>query len=220
MSDTAPMSECEQFDLKAEVLALGMVDEPMRGQLLAHAANCPTCQLLLDGLGTVIDRLLLVAPQEEPPAGFESRALDRIGPPSAKALHRFRLPLWAAGFVAVIVGATSFLVVRQLKESPSPAAAPAVVIVTPAGLRLGTVQLVANPAPHVLVMIAAPRPEPGVRNCELQLSDGTWVKVGSWQVADIAHGVWAVGVDAALLRATAMRITNVDGKVLATATFI
>jgi len=109
--------------------------------------------------------------------------------------------------------------VRLLDEPSTEAAKPTAAIVTPAGVNLGSVQLLANPAPHVLVAIRAPRPEPGQRNCELQRSDGTWVQVGSWDVADIAAGVWATGIDTSLLNATAMRITTQDGTLLATATF-
>jgi hypothetical protein len=45
------------------------------------------------------------------------------------------------------------------------------------------------------------------------------VKVGSWEVADLASGIWAVGIDASMLDATAMRVTSDDGTVLASAEF-
>ena len=216
---TNPPIRCEQFDEGAEDLALGLLDEPHRSMLLAHAADCSMCQSLLDGLGTVVDRLLLVAPQVEPPAAFEIRALARIGTASVTPRQRFRLPLWAAAVAALIVGAGGFVTARLLDSSSSPSAAPTAVILTSAGLELGSVQLLADPAPHVLITIPTPRPDPGVRNCELQRPDGTWVHVGSWQVADIAHGTWATGIDTTLLDAAAMRITTQDGRVLATATF-
>jgi hypothetical protein len=71
----------------------------------------------------------------------------------------------------------------------------------------------------VLVTVERPRPGPGTRFCELQLPDGTWVEVGSWELDEIASGVWAAGIDAELLDSGAMRITLDDGTVVATATF-
>ncbi len=214
-----PTIGCDQFDEQVEDLALGHIDEPQRSRLLAHASVCPPCQSLLEGLGTVADRLLLLAPQREPSAGFESRALARVDTTTTSGTARFRVPLWAAAAVALIVGAIGVTAARLLDEPFASAAEATAAIVTPAGVDLGSVQLLANPAPHVLVAIRAPRPEPGQRNCELQRFDGTWVQVGSWEVADIAAGVWATGIDSSLLSATAMRITTQDGTLLATASF-
>ena len=216
--NTSPTVTCDQFDEQAEDLALGHIDEPQRSRLLAHASACPQCQSLLEGLGTVADRLLLLAPQLEPPAGFESRALARVDTTTTSDTARFRMPLWAAAAVALIVGTLGFTV-AHLADERSTTAAPTAAILTPAGVDLGSVQLLAAPTPHVLVTIAAPRPDPGVRNCELQRRDGTWVHVGSWNLADIAAGVWATGIDNAMLDATAMRITTQAGTVLATASF-
>ena len=214
-----PTINCEEFDHEAEDLALGHVEEPRRTQLLAHAETCPQCQSLLGGLGTVVDRLLLVAPQLEPPAGFESRALGRLGAPATASHSRFRVPLWAAAVAALIIGAGGFLVARLSDHSSKSNVAASSAIVTRTGLDIGSVQLVAQPAPHVVIAIRNPRPQPGVRHCELQRPDGTWVEVGTWQVADIIHGVWAAGIDPSLLGAVKMRVTTDDGTVLATATF-
>lgn len=209
MSATA----CDRFDEHVEDLALGHLDEPLRSQLLAHASACPTCRGMLDGLGAVTDRLLELAPEAEPPAGFESRVLARIGTPS-QPRRRHRWPAVAAAVALVTAGAAGMLALRAGTDD-----APVAAIVTANDTRIGEVRLVADPEPHVLVTIDRPRPGPGVRYCELQLADGTWVEVGSWEVADIAAGVWAVGIDGALLDAAAMRITTADGDVLAVATF-
>ena len=113
-----------------------------------------------------------------------------------------------------MVFAGAFAAVR-LDGEPTAATAS---IVAATGSEVGSVQLIAEPTPHVLVTIAAPRPDPGFRTCELQRPDGTWEQVGWWDAADIASGVWAVGIDPTLLDAKAMRIIS-DGDVLATATF-
>jgi hypothetical protein len=216
MSARGPI-DCAQFDLLADELALGQVDEPTRGRLLAHAATCPHCHSLLESLGTVADRLLLVAPQVEPPEGFESRVVARLGASVSSPVRRSARVRWIAAAVAglLVAGATVALFTRP-DSSPSPVATAA--IVTDEGAEIGAAQLLADPTSYLLITVENPRPGPGLRHCELLGSDGTWELVGQWDAAGIASGVWAVGVDPELLDATAMRITS-DGTVVATATF-
>ena len=216
MNDRRPI-DCELFDAHAEELALGQQDEPLRGRLLAHAAGCPHCHSLVDGLGTVADRLLLAAPQIEPPADFESRALARLDPHTSGAHGRVAGFRWLIG--AAVVGAMAAAgVVLALSSDGRPTDIATAAIVATAGSEVGSAQLVAEPTPHLVVSILTPRPGPGIRTCELRRADGEWEVVGWWDAADIASGVWAVGIDAGLLDATAMRITS-GGDVIATATF-
>ncbi len=205
---------CQAFDDLAEELALGMVEEPRRSELLDHAAGCPRCRATLDGLGSVVDRLLLVAPEVEPPTGFESRVLARLTPATMPA--RRRVPIWAAAAAAVLllVGGLGAGVLLGRDGSSTSRLGD---IVSPDGDTIGSVQLLERPTPHVLVTITAPRPIPGVRHCELLVSNGTWVEVGTWDVADMAAGVWAVGVSTEQLAATAMRVVDDAGRVLASA---
>ena len=215
MSDHGSI-RCQVFDAHADELALGQVDEPLRGQLLAHAAACPHCHSLLEGLGQVADRLLLTAPQMEPRAGFENRTLARLDAARVGTTRRTTGVRWVvAGAAAVGVALVGALFAVQFEDGPEVSTA---AIVAPAGTEVGSVQLIADPVPHVLVAVDAPRPGPGIRTCELQRPDGSWEAVGGWNAADIASGVWAVGIDPALLGATAMRITS-DGDVVATAAF-
>jgi hypothetical protein len=208
---------CAVFDDHADGLALGAVDEPMRSRLLDHAASCAECRSLLDGLGTVVDRLLVLAPEAEPPGGFESRVLARLGAPAVPARRgrlASRFALAAAAVVALLgVGLLVAVVGRDADQARLGA------IVTVDDVRVGDVRLVAEPQPHVLVTVDRPRPGPGTRFCELRIADGTWVEVGSWELEEIASGVWAVGIAPGLLEATAMRVTLDDGTVVATATF-
>lgn len=205
---------CERFDAHADELALGQLDEPLRNELVAHAAHCPQCRSLLDSIGTLTDRLLLAAPQVEPPAGFESRALARLDAGACQAPRRSIGLWWVAAVAGVMLFAGAFAAV-QVNGKP---AAVTAAIVTATGGEVGSVQLSAEPTPHLLITTATSRPGPGVRYCELQRPDGTWHDVGWWDAADIASGVWSVGIDPTLLDATAMRIIS-DGDVLATATF-
>lgn len=214
--------DCEAFDGHADELAIGHVDEPLRGRLLAHASSCEKCHGLLDGLGAVADRLLLLAPEVEPPPGFEVRALSRMSssvPPAPMIVRAARRPVpgWlavAAALALVLVG-VGIVTLTGIGDTNREAGRGTIISID--GDAIGTVRLVRGPAPHVLVQIDSPRPEPGLRHCELLAADGTWVEVGTWDVADIAQGLWAVGVEPDLLDSTSMRITADDGTVLASA---
>jgi hypothetical protein len=64
-------------DTLAEV-ATGAASGPDRALVLNHLAGCADCRRELDELTRVADDILLVAPEHEPPAGFESAVLARI----------------------------------------------------------------------------------------------------------------------------------------------
>ena len=98
---------CERTrDLAAE-LALGLLVGEQRAQALRHLADCPDCRREVAQLTAVADELLMLAPEREPPAGFESRVLARLAPPPAVARPRRRLrrvvaPLAAAAAAAAV----------------------------------------------------------------------------------------------------------------------
>jgi hypothetical protein len=83
---------CEEAkDLTAD-LALGTISGDDRARILGHISGCPACRQLVDDLSGSADALLLLAPEHEPPAGFESEVLARISAP----VTRRRLRLLAA----------------------------------------------------------------------------------------------------------------------------
>ncbi len=219
---------CEVFDANADELALGLIDEPLRSSLLAHAAGCTTCRALLDELAAVGDNLLLAAPEIEPPAGFESRVLERL--PSAAALTgsassqpgaggaRARPRRWLAVAAAAVLVSGAAAVAVVVAQRTGPADEVEAAIVTASGQEVGEIRLLRDPVPHLLITVPNPQGAPGVRFCELQRPDGSWVRVGSWEAVDLASGVWATGIDPSLLDATTMRVVTDQGVLLATAT--
>jgi hypothetical protein len=50
----------------------------MRAQALAHLAGCAACRRELDDAAVAVDELLLLAPEQEPPAGFDARVLTEL----------------------------------------------------------------------------------------------------------------------------------------------
>ena len=211
---------CSDFDTDSAELALGLLTDPRRNALVDHAVACRRCQARLDDLVAVGDRLVLLAPQVDPPAGFETRALSRMGGPVAADLRwarRFRILTGAAALVAVL--ALGMLVGRLVSNPTTTTVDRVAAIHNAAGDEVGDVHLVDVPRPHILVSVLRPPTKPGVRTCELQRPDGSWVVVGTWTADELHTGVWAVALDPALLHAQAMRVTNDDGALVATARF-
>ena len=99
---------CEELHDLAPEIALGTIDGEDRAEALRHLATCAECRRLVDQLTEVADELLMRAPVQEPPAGFESRVIETLGfqrrPPRRRArrlLLRLGPPLAAAAASAV-----------------------------------------------------------------------------------------------------------------------
>ena len=97
---------CDRTRELAAELALGILDGEQRAQALRHVAECPECRRAVEELTAVADELLMLAPEREPPAGFESRVLARLQPPPAAARptrrrRRMLAPLAAAAAAAI-----------------------------------------------------------------------------------------------------------------------
>ncbi len=209
---------CSDFDTDAAELALGLVDDPRRTALVEHAASCRRCQARLDDLVAVVDQLVLLAPQVEPPAGFETRALARMGAPAAD-LGWARRARILTSLLALVATLTLGMVVGRMLVHTTGRAERTANIHNAAGAAVGEVHLVADPRPHILVSVLRPPTTPGMRTCELERPDGSWAVVGTWTKEEISTGVWAAALDPALMHAKAMRVTNDDGALLASAQF-
>jgi hypothetical protein len=85
-------------DLAAEI-ALGIADGEERAEALRHLSTCGDCRRVVDELSQVADELLVLAPVQEPPAGFESRVVQAMGlqeSPPRRRLARWLSPRWLA----------------------------------------------------------------------------------------------------------------------------
>jgi hypothetical protein len=102
---------CAELEELAAELALGTVSGAERAAALDHVAGCAACRDLVDQLARAADSMLLLAPPVEPPPGFESKVLSRMG--VAPAAGRLRAPrrrraligVAAVALVAALTGA-------------------------------------------------------------------------------------------------------------------
>ena len=89
---------CEELREIAPDIALGIADGRERATALRHLAECAECRRLVEELSKVSDELLTLAPRHEPPEGFETRVIERLG------LHRSPRRRRRAGLILRRVG--------------------------------------------------------------------------------------------------------------------
>jgi hypothetical protein len=78
MSEMGEMS-CEEFAGSAAELALGVLTGRERAAALKHLDRCDACRESVRQLTMTGEELLGLLPAIEPPPGFETRVLDRLG---------------------------------------------------------------------------------------------------------------------------------------------
>jgi hypothetical protein len=81
MSELNDMTCAELADVAAE-LALGVLTGRERAAAIAHLDKCDECREYVRQLMATGEQLLDLLPTAEPPAGFETRVLERIGLPA------------------------------------------------------------------------------------------------------------------------------------------
>lgn len=106
MTDTPQCAEVR--DLLPEVAA-NVADGDARARALAHLSRCAGCRRELAEITTVLDGLVLLAPEHEPSPGFESKVLAAMTPAGQRWRRPGALVLAAAASVLVAALATGLL---------------------------------------------------------------------------------------------------------------
>ena len=77
------MSElsCQQCCEHAAELALGVLCGRDRDEVLQHLHRCTACQRLVCELMVIVEKLLELLPEVDPPARFDQRVIDAVIPP-------------------------------------------------------------------------------------------------------------------------------------------
>src|SRR5262245_61689429 len=104
--------------------ALGILDGEARADVLLHLDHCTTCQRFVSELSETADAVVLLAPEAEPPPGFERRALDRIVETSRRRRWRAVKLVAVTAAAAPILSVVAVRIVDQGREPTSSVAAP------------------------------------------------------------------------------------------------
>jgi hypothetical protein len=216
---------CDEFREQLAELAVGGIDASLRNDLLSHAAACASCQVALEQMTTVADRVLNETLEIEPPPGFEQRVLSHLNTVPLPMVSAHRVRVRTAFFVAGAVAAGSIatvLVANTVRDGVRPATAVHEVrhgtLIRKDGRPNGRVTLVDQPRAMVIVTIDHPRPFTGRVSCELELANGQKSVVGSWSYDDVESGAWAVGIPDESLQAIRMNVLDTTGVVAASST--
>src|SRR5918995_2651191 len=111
---------CEKTRALAPELALGIAEGDDRARALDHLTGCAACRRHLGELSDTADDLLLLAPSEDPPAGFESRVLGELRPGRPRRGRGVLRPAAAlAATAAVAIAATLVLAHRDDRDLAS-----------------------------------------------------------------------------------------------------
>jgi anti-sigma factor RsiW len=105
---------CTEVREQVPEYVLGTLDGAARATVAAHLLGCPACRAEAESVARATDALWALAPEAEPPAGFESRVLRAVAP------RRSRRPArWAAALAAAAA-----LVLTGFLARPLPSARP------------------------------------------------------------------------------------------------
>lgn len=106
---------CDEIAEPLALLATGALAGDERAAVLRHTATCASCRAELAELARVADGLLLLAPEVEPPAGFESTVIAQISRRRAAARRTASRASWRwpAGRGVRTVAAAAALVIAM-----------------------------------------------------------------------------------------------------------
>jgi hypothetical protein len=233
MSELNSMSCAEFYDSAAE-LALGVLTGRERAEALAHLDHCEACREHVRQLTMTGEQMLGLLPTAEPPAGFETRVMDRLGltvpAPQPLRHRRRRRPAWGHGFSPRRVLAAAAVVVGLLGAAlggwglhalTAPTASATLTSATLVAARdhdqVGQV-FVFNGQPRWMYMSVDLEAGNDTVICQLVGADGHITTVGSFRLAD-GYGSWGSPAWTGDGAPVGARLVTANGTVLATATF-
>jgi anti-sigma-K factor RskA len=238
---------CADFADAAAELALGVLTGRERARALSHLDRCDACRENVRQLTVTGEELVGLLPAIEPPAGFETRVMERLGlatpaPAPARQLspaRRFgrnlvgwmggagpgrprRLLAAAAAAVAVIVAGLGGWGLRAATSSPPSSPLSSAALLTASHQPAGKIYFY-DSGSRWLYMSVNIGPGSGAAGngtvlCQVEGADGHITTIGSFRLTG-GYGYWGSPDPATNGPLTGARIVTTTGAILATATF-
>jgi hypothetical protein len=212
---------CEVLRDELAELALGTLSGRSRSEALEHVASCPSCAAELERLSIVADQLLQLAPEMEPPLGFELRLAEKLqGAAMARRPKRFRRASVLAAAAAILVvlgGGLGALVSSQGNTNQSQLATANLVTanLTSHGSVLGKVVVSAGKPAWMFVTISGAKWS-GDITCDVTLAGGKNEKIGVFKISG-SYGAWDAPLKSPANEVRSARLIAKNGTVLASA---
>jgi hypothetical protein len=233
---------CDEFaDVSAE-LALGVLTGRERAQAIAHLDHCDACRENVRQLTMTGEELLGLLPASEPPAGFETRVMERIGlatpgPAPVSWISRARHFGWklsgrtskgqvsrtrrmlavAAVALAVVVSGLGGWGLHAVTSAPPTSSLSSATLLSATHQTVGKI-FIYNGSSRWMYMSVNTYSGNASVTCQLEGTDGHVTTVGSFRLVD-GYGYWGSPVSANLGPLTGARLISTDGTVVATASF-
>jgi hypothetical protein len=212
---------CEEIRELAPEVALGVAEAEERAEVLRHLSSCSECRHAVEQFTLVSDELLMLAPEQEPPAGFESRVIESIGlgRPARRRVPRWLTLRWLAprlGPALAAAGVTAAVLVgvynndRQTADSYRDALDEANGryfqadrLTDPAGDRGGVV-FGYEGSPSWIFVTVDPAYRSTVRTAELVTTDGRTIPVRGFELDQ--SGAWGGTIPFGLGKVASFRL--------------
>ncbi len=215
---------CSTFDASVGELALELLSPTECDILMDHASTCHRCSAELDSLSAVADRLVTLAPEMEPPIGFESRAINAmIGPRGVGTLSP-RMVL-AAAVLMLVVALGGGLIGRASKSPDARVAAlndvgissaRSAKLIDASGTARGSALITSGA--HTVMTIDLTSLPVGIYHCVLVGANGGRTDIATWPVGASGSGSWTLPITAELSRSAQVQIAEASGSVVAIGT--
>ncbi|PWJ02594.1 hypothetical protein DKG34_37600 [Streptomyces sp. NWU49] len=223
---------CQRLrDIAAE-MALGVLPAQERAAALAHLQRCPACLENVRELARTADELLHLIPGREPPGGFETRVLQRIGlsPRRRRRTLRQRFALGLAAAVAaasLAMGGWAIGVTSASSPSDTGPARPDRLLsadLTSHSQDIGRVFAYTG-RPHWVYMSVDVDDLPaharaslhGTVTCQIERADGSTTTIGTFSLAS-GYAQWVASYPAGSQPVTKVHLLAADRSVAASAT--
>jgi Putative zinc-finger len=213
--------KCEAISDDLIEFALGTLTGRSRSLVLDHLETCAHCDAELEALTAATDTMLFLAPESEPPLGFETRLIERYRrSDTRRSSDRWRrASVWAiaAVLVAVLgVGVDTLVTTNGGSNQPS-ALRPTTGRLMSSGHTVGQVTI-SSGSPSWLIMNVDAGAISGVVWCEVTLTNGEVKSIGKFTL-NHGYGSWVSRIDATGGQVRSARLVNAHGTVIAKATF-
>jgi anti-sigma-K factor RskA len=245
MSEVNEMG-CAEFADAAAELALGVLTGRERAQALAHLDQCEACRENVRQLTVTGEELVGLLPAIEPPAGFETRVMERLGlgtpapaPVPVRPVRRFgqKLADWTGGgtgrsgvrqprrilvaaamAVAVIAAGLGGWGLHDSTSSPTASALSSATLLTASHQTAGQIYFYDAGSRWVYMSVNLGSAGNSTVICQVEGPDGHVTTVGSFRLTG-GYGYWGSPDPVTDGQLTGARLVTTTGKVLATATF-
>jgi hypothetical protein len=208
---------CEELrELEAE-LALGILPARDRARAIVHLDHCPGCRAEVEQLTRIGDGLLGLLPGSEPPAGFETRVLDRLrlSPPRRSPVTRLRLAVAAVALAVASLFGGWTIGVRTAQQGTDPTLVSAP-LMAPGHQQVGTVHAHPGSDGWLYMSVDLDNATTARVTCHLSRPDGSRITVGSFTLKN-GYGYWAAPAPLDGDSATTATLTTTTGTLLASA---